>query len=434
MLARYAPGVADPSASSGLGAGAILGGSYVVERALSTGAMGEVHAAHHVDTGERVAVKRLLDPGNEDRFEIETRLLGQLAHPRIPRIVDSFVDGFDHYLVMEMVDGIDLRDALVERGDPGLPLDEAIGHMTEVCEALSYVHAQRIVHRDVKPSNVIVSDAGAVLVDFGIAREFSGIDEGTMLIGTPGFMAPEVISGSVVTPRSDVYGAAATLWMLLTGRPPSYGVPERLAEHAPDAPAELERVLRAALHADPLDRTPTVEAFAAALGVPLETGLGVPLVHSVGTPGVPGTLLEAVVRAAAGVFDAAAASIALTDTRTGGLEYVASWGAGAKEIVGRRLAPGEGIAGAVAAAGVGEAVAACRADPRFADRVAQGTGYVPITMLVVPLRRESEIVGVLSILDRRDGRPYLPPDVDRAAAFGDLAVMAAEPGPPGGFP
>jgi len=406
----------------------MLGGAYAVDRALSTGAMGAVYAAHHVHTGERVAVKRLLDPGNEDRFEIETRLLGQLAHPRIPRIVDSFTQGADHYLVMSMVDGTDLRDTLVARGDPGLPVDEAIGWLTEVCEALSYVHAQRIVHRDVKPSNVIVSDAGAVLVDFGIAREFSGIDEGTMLIGTPGFMAPEVISGSVVTPRSDVYGAAATLWMLLTGRPPSYGVPERLAEHAPDAPAELEHVLLAALHADPMDRTPTVEAFAAALGVPLTTGLGEPLVHSVAAPGTPRTLLEAVVRAAAGVFDAAAASIALTDARTGELEYVASWGAGAKEIVGRRLAPHEGIAGAVAASGLGEAVPACRADPRFADRVAQGTGYVPITMLVVPLRRASEVVGVLSVLDRRDGRPYLPPDVDRAAAFGDLAVMAADAG------
>ena len=413
----------DPGTGPGLAAGATVG-DYEVVRRLSYGAMGEVYEARPCGGEARVALKRCLDPDNEERFEIEGRLLAALSHPRVVSVLGSFQDGGTGYLVMELIEGRDLNAELDRRGDPGLPADEAIAHVGHVCEALAYVHAQSIVHRDVKPANVILAGHGPVLVDFGIAREFSGWDEGTMAIGTPGFMAPEVMGGGVVTPRSDIYAAAALLWTLLTGRPPRYGDPEPLSWSVAGVPETVEHAMRRALRPEPEDRTPSIRAFADELGAALAGG-GVSLARSAPESDVPRTLLEALVRAAAGVFDAAAASLALADPR-GGLRSEAAWGAGAAEIVGVRLPPGAGIAGAVAQRGEGLASPDCRSDPRFAADVAEGTGYVPVTMLAVPLLRGGTAAGVLSVLDRRDGRRFGPADLDRAAAFGDLAVLAVE--------
>jgi hypothetical protein len=132
------------------------------------------------------------------------------------------------------------------------------------------------------------------------------------------------------------------------------------------------------------------------------------------------------VRAAAGVFDAGAASLAMLDPLTGELVYEAAWGPGAPQILGLRIGPGVGLAGAVAASGEGEAVPDCRRDPRFASSVAVASGYMPSTMVIVPLRRGERTHGVLQILDRRDGEGYGPRDVERAAAFADLALMAVD--------
>jgi eukaryotic-like serine/threonine-protein kinase len=136
--------------------------------------------------------------------------------------------------------------------------------------------------------------------------------------------------------------------------------------------------------------------------------------------------MEAIVRTAAGMFEAAACSIALTDQASGELVYEAAWGAGAAEVVGLRLPPGAGLAGTVVASGEGVAVPECRKDPRFASQVAAKTGYVPYTMLVTPLVREGRTIGTLSLLDRRDGGPYRHEDLARAALFADLAVVALD--------
>ncbi len=135
------------------------------------------------------------------------------------------------------------------------------------------------------------------------------------------------------------------------------------------------------------------------------------------------------VKTAAGVFDAAATSIALRRS-DGGLDYQAAWGAGADEVVGMRLRPGQGIAGRVLATGVGEVIQDCRNDPDFAAAVARGTGYVPYTMIVVPLVPDDVAVGVLTVLDKRDGSSYDVGDLARAGMFADLALAAidAEPG------
>ena len=419
-----------PEVTAELPAGFQLG-RYAIEAPISQGAMGAVYRAVNRVSGQPVAVKRLLDTRHAARFEIEARLLSQLGHPRVVEVLDHFQDQEGvYYLVMELIEGLDLG-AMVERdGSPGLPVDQVINYTRQACEALQYVHDQRIVHRDVKPQNLICGADGIVLVDFGVARELGASESGTVGVGTPRYMAPEVFAGGAVSARADVFGLAATMWTLITGAPPVYGDPTQLAAEFPGVTPELEATLRAGLEIIPERRVASVSAFANALGEKLVTSEGASLALSLNKQGGPQNLIEAVVRAGAGVFEAAAASIALNDRTTGELVYQAAWGAGANEIVGVRLPPGVGIAGSVVAGGEGIAVSDCRNDPRFAAQIAAGTGYVPNTMLVVPLKRpDGSVLGVLSILDRRDGGAYDQRDVLRAESFAELAVVALEVDP-----
>src|SRR3954464_10412273 len=409
---------------------------YTIEAPLSAGAMGAVYRAHRTDDGTPVAIKRLLDTRHIARFEIEARLLASLHHPRVVNVMDYFTQETGVYLVMEMIQGRDLGEILKEKGNPGLPIDDAIEYTRQACEALQYVHEQQIVHRDVKPANLIDAPdkGGAVLVDFGVARllgEEEQVDQGTVGIGTPRFMAPEVFAGGTVSPRSDVFSLAATLWTLLTGKPPVYGDRPPVGSIAAGAGVELETCIRAGLELLPERRTSSCTAFARALGIPLTADEGESLaICAVDRPGVPPNLLEAIVRAAAGVFEAAACSIALVDPVTSELVYQASWGAGAKEIVGVRLPPGKGLGGSVVLSGEGAAVPDCRNDERFQAQIAAGTGYVPYTMLVIPLKQAQRTMGVLSVLDRRDGNPYTADDIGRGNLFAELTVTALgiEPG------
>lgn len=412
---------ADPAA--GPRPGHRIGDRYTLVEQISAGAMGAVHRARD-DDGNEVAIKRLLDPGQAARFEIEARLLTRLQHPRVVRVFEHIQDADGQYLVMDLVEGSDLGEVLRERGDPGLPVDQALEYALQACEALQYVHEQGIVHRDVKPQNFVLGENGLVLVDFGIAREVAAGGTGTRAMGTPRYMAPEILVGESVSPRSDIYGLAATLWALITGDPPIYHDPLPLAERFDKVTPELERTLRRTLELQPERRIGSADAFAAALGSPLGASEGASLTISLPRPEAQRALLEAVVRTAAAVFDAAAASIALRDEATGELIYQSAWGAGADEIVGVRLLPGEGIAGAVLASGEGADIPDCRSDERFHAQIAAGTGYVPLTMLVVPLVHDGRAVGALSLLDRRDGEPYGPADLPRAELFAELAAAA----------
>ena len=178
----------------------------------------------------------------------------------------------------------------------------------------------------------------------------------------------------------------------------------------------------------PERRVASVSAFARALGGHTQPRghaqptIGGSLTLSIEAPAARRSLMEGIARTAAGVFGAAASSIALTDANTRELVYQSAWGAGAREIVGVRLPPGHGLAGSVVENGQPLAVPDCRTDPRFAARIAAGTGHVPYTMLVVPLMRLGRPIGVLSLLDRRDGGHYGPDDAERAALFAELAV------------
>jgi len=411
---------------SQVSAGLTLAGRYTVLAPISAGAMGAVYRAHDSEIAKDVALKRLTDTRHAARFDIEARLLSQLRHPRVVRVLDHFDEPSGRYIVMELIEGEDLGSVLKKRGNPGLPLSWALDYAREACEALQYVHEQQIVHRDVKPQNLIDSSHGTVLVDFGVARELEEEESGTVGIGTPRFMAPEVFAGGTVSPRSDVFGMAATLWTLITGKPPVYAEPIQLSDVCPEVSPSLERTIRAGLEMIPERRVASISAFAKALGAPLEPARGRSLALSVEQPDAPRSMMEAVVRTAAGVFEAAASSIALTDATTGELVYQSGWGAGAREIVGVRLPPGTGISGDVVATGQGQAVRDCRSDPRFAAQIAAGTGYVPRTMLVVPLLRADSPIGVLSLLDRRDGGFYGSADMERATMFAELAVTALD--------
>ncbi len=404
-----------------------LNGRYEIVAPISSGAMGAVYRAVDLESGRDVAVKRLLDVRNAARFEIEARLLASLSHPRLVKVLDHASDDEGAYIVMELVTGADLGALLKRDGDPGLKLVDGIEYARHGCEALQYVHDQQIVHRDVKPPNMILGEDGVVLVDFGVARALGGEqEEGTIAVGTPRYMAPEVLAGGTVSAASDVYSLAATLWTLLIGSPPRYGDAAKLAQLAPGIDPELQAALVAGLQLLPEERIASAAAFAEAIGAPLTADRGESLAQSLGRGPIRRRVMEAIVRTAAGMFDAAACSIALTDPANGDLVYEAAWGAGAAEVVGLRLAPGVGMAGAVVASGEGVVVPECRKDPRFARQVAAKTGYVPYTMVVTPLVREGETIGVLSLLDRRDGGPYKQEDLRRAALFGDLAVVALD--------
>jgi hypothetical protein len=267
-------------------------------------------------------------------------------------------------------------------------------------------------------------ERGVVLVDFGIARDLAA-ENMTEGIGTPGYMAPEAFTGGPISPRTDVYGLAMTAWTLLTSVPARYA-----SVHPPEGTSQaLLSTIDAALAVDPERRLPSMQAFADGLGghLPTERGRDIGVSAAVGE--ATARVLSAIVKTAAGVFDAAATSVALRRS-DGGLDYQAAWGAGADEVVGMRLDPGQGIAGRVLATAVGEVVQDCRADPDFAAATARRTGYVPYTMLVVPLVRDGQAVGVLTVLDRRDGTSYDIGDLAKGAMFADLALAAmdAEPG------
>ena len=398
---------------------------YRITELIAAGGMGTVYRAVDDDSGADVAIKRLLNDRHAARFEIEARLLFELDHPRVVRVRDYFEDEAGQYLVMDLVDGMDLELMLERRGSPGLPIAEAVEYARQACEALQYIHEQRVVHRDVKPENLICNDGEIVIVDFGIARALGTGRTVTRALGTPGYIAPEVAMTGRATPRSDVYGLGATLWTLIAGSSPADTRGVRLSDLAADVPDELETAVSAALEPAPERRIASAEAFADALGATLDM-VGSPLVLSMDAGGASRKLLESVVEAAACVFDAAAASVALRDPRTGELVYTAAWGTGAPHIVGVRLARGAGLAGAVVDSGEGIAIPDCRSDPRWESWVAEAIGYIPYTMLVVPLKRDDEAVGALTILDRRDGEPYDAEQVEPLEAFADIAIAAIE--------
>jgi serine/threonine-protein kinase len=246
--------------------------------------MGAVWEANDQQLDRAVAIKipdRSLaaDESFVERFRREARSAGRLSHPNVAQVYDYGVDDGQPYLVMELVLGETLASRLAREGQ--LPSEEARRIGAGVAEALQAAHEGGVVHRDVKPANIMLTPEGGVKVmDFGIAAAAAdGRMTGTgQVLGTPAYMAPEQASGKGATPASDVYALGVVLYEMIAGRPPFAGEtalavasahlhrdPEQLQSVAPDADPEVVQAVNNAMAKDPADRPATAAALAAML-------------------------------------------------------------------------------------------------------------------------------------------------------------------------
>ena len=264
--------MASPTAS-----GSLIADRYRVMERLGSGGMAVVYLAEDERLGRRVAVKRLHTGSPEDtakRFGREARMGASLNHPNVATVYDTVTDEGSVVIVMEYVEGESLADA-VRRGrvDPR----EAVRILSGVAAALDHAHGNGIVHRDVKPANILLGKNGDVkLVDLGIATAVEGtrITHSGSVMGTAAYMAPEQLDGSEAGPQTDVYALAAVAYEMLTGRP-AYrgstpveiahqvvsGPPPELAEAWAEAPRGACDAVRRGLAFDPGDRPRSACAF-----------------------------------------------------------------------------------------------------------------------------------------------------------------------------
>ncbi len=207
----------------------ILQERYRVVRQLGQGGMGAVYEAMDERLHRTVALKETLVEHEELRraFAREARLLANLNHPALPKVIDHFSEGTGQYLVMEFIAGADLAQQLTEQGRP-FPVEPVLAWADELLDALEYLHALEppVIHRDIKPANLKLTPKGhVVLLDFGLAKGTAGqmtrAHASQSVLGyTPNYAALEQIQGERTSPRSDLYSLAATLYHLLTGHAP----------------------------------------------------------------------------------------------------------------------------------------------------------------------------------------------------------------------
>lgn len=203
----------------------VLGGRYVLGEVLGTGGMATVWRAADEVLGREVAVKAFspryaADEGFMARFEREARHAAQLSHPRLVTVFDCGIDDGTAFIVMELVAGRTLRQVLDDAGI--LPPAPAVGIAAAVCEALEVAHAAGLVHRAIKPANIVVSGGEVKVLDFGIARADGSADGTPALgaLGTAAYLSPEQASGDPAGPQSDLYSLGCVLFEMLSGEPP----------------------------------------------------------------------------------------------------------------------------------------------------------------------------------------------------------------------
>jgi serine/threonine-protein kinase len=266
--------------------GRVIAGRYQLNTPVGEGGMATVWRAMDEQLGREVAVKILrpqfgADPGFAARFRNEARAAGALSHPNVVQVYDfgTDTDSGDQYIVMQLVDGEDLASVLRERGP--LDVDEAVAVGASVADALGAAHQHGLIHRDVKPGNILLTPGGRTLVtDFGISRavaEASMTVTGTT-IGSVHYFSPEQAAGEEVGPASDIYALGIVVYEMLAGRRPFEGdsaagvALKRLNEPPPPlstpehpVPAPLEAVVMRALAREPAQRYADADAFSYAL-------------------------------------------------------------------------------------------------------------------------------------------------------------------------
>src|SRR5262245_43375676 len=261
----------------------VYGGRYEVVAELGQGGMGRVFRVRDREDGRELALKVLQPehaprPERADRFRREIAVLAKMEHPAIPRIHGW---GSELYFVSDLVQGVDLKLEIQRRGT--LPVPEACAVVATVADALASAHARGIVHRDVKPNNIMIASDGSVrLLDFGLARGM-GIDMAVLtrtgtIIGTPGYMSPEQFEGQDIDERTDIYSLGVVLFEVLTGRLPFVGqtpiavamkhkteVPPLPRSLRGDLPVWLERLVLHCLRKAPEERLSSMAELAAEL-------------------------------------------------------------------------------------------------------------------------------------------------------------------------
>ena len=253
-----------------------VAGRYTIERRLGAGGMSTVFMAMDTVLERRVAVKLLAEHLADDeafvaRFRREAVAAARLQHPNIVQVFDSGLDQASdrHYIVMEYVEGPSCADLIRDQGV--LDIDQAVGIVRDACHGLDYAHRAGVVHRDVKPGNLLISkDTGAVkLADFGIAKaaEQTRITQVGSVLGTAAYLSPEQATGAESTPASDIYSLGVCAYQFLSGRlPHEYGSLTELAlkqqndeiepirSFRPEVPETLDRAIRVSLARDPEQR------------------------------------------------------------------------------------------------------------------------------------------------------------------------------------
>src|ERR1700746_2207175 len=201
---------------------------YVIERKLGSGGVGGVYLAEDQELGRRVALKMLNDRHARDdqfveRFRREAQSAAGLNHPNIVSIFDRGYAEGTYYIAMEYLEGRTLKELLVRNGPTPIPI--AIDYARQILGALAFAHRNGIVHRDIKPHNIVVGGDGRLKVtDFGIARSgTSQMTEVGSIVGTAQYLSPEQARGAAVDPRSDLYSLGVVLYEMLTGKVPFTG-------------------------------------------------------------------------------------------------------------------------------------------------------------------------------------------------------------------